>query len=157
MAAKATFYSVAGLNKSLRKLPKNASAHLKDASGRIAEKVASDAAGRARGIGGVAKLVAPSIRAGRDRVPLIRMGNSSRLPSTGAGWERKRTGSRQTIGDVIWGAEFGSDRFPQFSPWRGSDTGAGYFLWPTVRGDREYIRDEYSDALNDALKEIKPR
>ena len=152
-----TYYNVAGLNKSLRRLPKQASAQLRDASQKIAAKVAEDAADRARGQGGLAAIVAPTIRSGRDRVPVIRMGNSTPLPTQGNGWQRTRTGNRQTIGDVIWGAEFGGGRrTPQFKPWRGNDTGAGYFLWPTVRDDRRYIADEYSDALNDALQEIKP-
>jgi hypothetical protein len=159
MPTKTTFYSVPALNKTLRKLPKSASAKLRDASQVIAGRIADDAAGRARSLGGLAALVAPTIRSGRDRVPVVRMGDSSRLPLSGNGWERDRSGSRQTVGDIIWGAEFGGgarSTTQQFQPWRGSGDGAGYFLWPTVRDDREFIRDEYSDALLDALKEMKP-
>lgn len=153
MTAKATYYSVAGLNKSLRRLPKEAKVELRNGAERIARKVAADAAGKARSQGGIAALVAPTIRSGRDTVPIVKMGSASRLPEAGAGWERKRAGARQTIGDVIWGAEFGGGRRPstsQFLPWRGNSDGAGYFLWPTVRADREYIRDEYTDSLADA-------
>lgn len=150
MAKTMTFYNVAGLNKTLRKLPKTASAELRDASQAIADKVAGDARGAATAQGGVARLVAPTIRAGRDRVPLVRMGSSARLPADG----RSRKGDRQTIGDVIWGAEFGGGArktTQQFKPWRGNDTGAGYFLWPTVRGDRDFIEQAYGDAILDAI------
>lgn len=153
MAAKVTYYSVAGLNKSIRRLPKEAKVHLRDGAERIAKKVAADAQGRAKSQGGVAALVAPTIRSGRDTVPVVKMGDSTRLPTSGSDWQRSRTGRRQTIGDVIWGAEFGGGRRPtttQFLPWRGSDTGAGYFLFPSVRADREYIRDTYTDSLADA-------
>lgn len=147
MAKTMTFYNVAGLNKTLRKLPKTASAELRDASQAIADKVAGDARGAATAQGGVARLVAPTIRAGRDRVPLVRMGSSARLPADG----RSRKGDRQTIGDVIWGAEFGGGArktTQQFRPHLGQ---TGYFLWPTVRGDRDFIERAYGDAILDAI------
>ena len=146
------FYNVAGLNRALRSLPRTASASLRDASQDIADKVAADAASAATRQGGVAALVAPTIRSGRDRVPVVKMGSSKRLPADG----RSRKGDRQTIGDVIWGAEFGGGARPstqQFLPWRGNDTGAGYFLWPTVRGDRAYIETAYGDAILEAMDE----
>ena len=148
MAKTLTFYQVAGLNRALRKLPKTANANLRDASQVIAEKVAKDAAGNARSDGGVAALVAPTIRSGRDRVPVVKMGGSARLPGP-----RNRNGKRQTIGDVIWGAEFGGGARPttqQFKPHLGQ---TGYFLWPTVRGDREFIEKEYGDAILEAIDE----
>lgn len=154
MAKTMTFYNVAGLNKALRKLPKTANASLRDASQAIADKVAGDARSAAASQGGVAALVAPTIRSGRDRVPLVKMGSSSRLPTSGSGWSRSRGGQRQTIGDVIWGAEFGGGArrsTRQFKPWRGNDTGAGYFLWPTVRGDRDYIEQAYGAAILEAI------
>jgi hypothetical protein len=142
--------NVAALNKMLRRLPKEASAELRDASVDIAEQVAQRAAGRARMVGGVAKYVAPTIRPRRDRVPKIAMGGTARLPG--------RTGKNQTVGDVMWGAEFGSDRFRQFSPWRGNKDGAGYFLWPTVRDEGDFISDTYEDALLRAVdKAVKRR
>ena len=150
MPAKVTYYSVAGLNKAIRRLPKQAKAKLRDANQAIANKVAGDARVRAARVGGIARHVGPSIRSGRDTVPVIRMGNSLPLPTAGDGWERRRTGPRQTIGDVIWGAEFGSTRHTQFSPWKGNAGDAGYFLWPAVRDDREYIAREFEQAVANA-------
>lgn len=143
-----------GLNKALRRLPKEASARIKDASADIADVIAADARGNAQALGGIAALVGPTIRVGRDRVPVVRMGGSQKLPGSGDGWEHGREGSRQTIGDVMWGAEFGALAHTQFQPWRGSDTGAGYFLWPAVRSRTEWIQDRYSEALDDALQAI---
>lgn len=151
MTAKATYYSVAGLNKSLRRLPKEAKVELRNGAERIARKVAADAQARAKSQGKLAAIVAPTIRSGRDTVPIVKMGSASRLPEAGGDWQRTRSGSRQTIGDVIWGAEFGGGRrAPQFLPWRGSGDGAGYFLWPTVKADRGYIEDTYNDAMAEA-------
>lgn len=146
-----TYDRVEGLNRALRSISKEASVQLRDASGRIAKRVASDAARSAREQGGAAALVAPTIRAGRDRVPLVRMGSAKRLPPRNG---KPRRGSHQTIGDIIWGAEFGGGARPatrQFRPWLGSGRGAGYFLWPAVRDDHDWIGDEYGDALVAAI------
>jgi len=140
------YNSIAGLNKALTKLPKEAASELRGASKDIASHVADKAAGRARGMGGPAALVAPSIRATRDRVPVVKMGGSARL----------RPGSAtQTVGNLIWGAEFGGQARPrtmQFLPHKGT---VGYFLWPTVRDDSDYIQERYSSALLDALNQVK--
>lgn len=148
-----TFTEVKGLRKTLRMLPKAAQAELRDASVAIADDVSAEAAGRARSLVGVAGLVASSLKARRDRVPKIVMGGSKRLPADG----RSRSGSRQTVGDVIWGAEFGSDRFRQFRPWRGNKGNAGYFLWPTVRDQSDEIIDRYGEALMDAVDKAARR
>lgn len=158
MAARATFTSVAGLNKALKKLPKAAVAQLRDASQAIATRVADDARVRAQGVGGVAALVAPTIRVGRDRVPAVKMGSSQTLPDSGDGWERDRDSANQTIGDVMWGAEFGGGRRAtthQFAPWRGSGRGAGYFLYPAIRQDEDWIEERYSEALGEALEAVR--
>lgn len=152
-----TFYQVEGLNRTLRRLPKEANVALRDASQAIASMIAATASSAARSVGGVAGIVAPTIKAKRDRVPIVKMGSSAKLPMEGNGWTRKsRKGDRQTIGDVIWGAEFGGGKRPttrQFKPWLGNDTGAGYFLWPTIRGEREFIEKAYGDAILDAVDE----
>jgi hypothetical protein len=154
MARKVSKYnSVAGLARALRQLPAEATQQLRRASLDIAGDVAGDARTQATRVGGVARYVAPTIQGTRDRVPAIRMGSTTQLPST----RRNRSGSRQTVGDVMWGAEYGGGRrvtTRQFKPYRGSDTGAGYFLWPTIRADHDQIDTRYSRALLDALRGI---
>jgi hypothetical protein len=160
MAKLTAYNNIAGLNKALRKLPKEATVKLRTASMDIAADVAGEARDRAVRVAGVAKYVAPTIKATRDRVPVIRMGARTQLPST----SRSRSSSSQTVGDVIWGAEFGGQRREwksrkesgtmQFQRWRGSSTGAGYFLWPAVRANSDDIRERYSQALLDALRAI---
>jgi hypothetical protein len=150
----AVVHDVKGLNAALRRVPKEASVELRKASARIAKGIADEAAGRARGVGGVAALVAPTIRAGRDRVPLVKMGGPGRLPTAGDGWERTRDGSRQTVGDVIWGAEFGGGARSttlQFMPHKGT---IGYFLWPTVRDRSDETQEAYGEALQAALEDV---
>lgn len=145
MAAKMTTYNgIAGLNRALRALPKEANAKLREASQEITEVVASDARGRATSQGGSSAKVAPTIKAAKDRYPVIRMGGKRRI--------KGRKGEKQTIGDLIWGSEFGGQRRSttmQFRPHKGT---LGYFLWPAVR-DHD-IGQEYSDALLKALEAI---
>lgn len=155
MAKTTTYKTVAGLYKALSRLPKEASVQLRLASLEIATKVASEAASRAKSQGGLAKLVAPTIRARRDRTPEVRMGSARRLPTEGNGWKRSRKGPGQTVGDIIWGAEFGAAAYRQFKPWRGNDSEAGYFLYPAVRAKSDMIEREYSAALLDALNSIR--
>lgn len=150
-----SFRNVAGLNKALRKLPKEYARQLSRASNEIAQKVAEQASSRARSVGGIARHVAPSIRAGSGTAPVIRMGSALRLPTSGNGWERARSGPGQTVGDVIWGAEFGALNHGQFSPWRGSAERSGYFLWPTIRENNEETQDRYLEALSAAHAKIK--
>jgi hypothetical protein len=64
------------------------------------------------------------------------------------------------------GAEFGSDRnqrrlgrprgrvvpvsgWNQFKPWRGSDRGAGYFLWPAIREQEDEIINRYTKLFDE--------
>ncbi len=65
-----------------------------------------------------------------------------------------------------FGAEFGADRnqrrmgrpggkvapvqgWNQFQPWRGSDTGAGYFLWPAIREQTPKIINRYAEMFDE--------
>lgn len=68
------------------------------------------------------------------------------------------------------GAEFGSDRnqrrrgrpggkvttvtgWNQFKPWRGSDAGAGYFLWPAIREQTDEIVNRYDELFRKLFEE----
>lgn len=139
-----TYTTMAGLRQALRSVGKEAKKTLRDASSVIASDVAVEAASRATSLGGAAKLVAPTIRAKRGDVPSVQMGGARKL----------RPGARQTVGDILWGAEFGGGSKPrtrQFERWRGSGPGSGYFLFPTVRDDEDQIMERYGDALMKAV------
>lgn len=143
---------IAGLNRTLNSLPKVAQARIRDASVRIAGDIATEAQGRARsgtdGVAKVAKYVAPTIRATRDRVPVVRMGSAKKLPPRNG---RARVGDQQSVSAIMFGAEYGSAKSKQFSPWGGNDESAGYFLWPSIRMDR--IEEQYAAALVEACED----
>lgn len=149
---KQTAYGIKGLNKTLRYLPEAAGNQMREASKEIAGDVASEAASRARGGHPAARLVAGALSTPSSRIPTVKLGGSRKLAPHSDG--RQRRGKKQTVGDVIWGAEFGGGRRPetrQFPPHRGR---LGYFLWPTVRANSRDIKDRYSRALDAALQEL---
>ena len=56
--------------------------------------------------------------------------------------------------DVFYGAEFGGKRrttTQQFPSWRGSGSGAGYFLYPTARASGKRYYDMWADAVDKAF------
>jgi hypothetical protein len=140
-----TYRTVAGLNKTLRAIPKEASKELRSASLVIANDVAIEARRRASSVGGVAKYVGPSIRGRRDRVPVVLMGGSKRLPPRNG---VARTGSNQTVGNVWAGAEWGSHQYTQFGP----PTKRGHMLWSTIDDKSDSIMLRWSEALADAIR-----
>lgn len=128
---------LAELNKALKALGPDAQKELKDASRSVAGFVASDARRGAYALGGVAAHVAPSIGAvGGVSGAGVAFGGS-RYPMAG-------------------GAEFGSIRYKQFKPWRGSDSGAGYFVYPSIRQNSERIVDEFVDAVQHVINRRFP-
>jgi hypothetical protein len=146
--AKMTDYgnNIAGLRAALRKLPKETKAQLGQASKAIAQEVAEDARGRASAVGRSYTLLGPTIRAGGSSIPEVKIGGTRRLPG--------RTGQRQTVGDLLWGTEFGGGARPrtqQFLPHLGT---TGYALWPAVRDHSERTGQQYSEALLKALEAI---
>lgn len=138
-------YTVPGLNRALRQLPKDLSAEMRDASQDIADDIARRAAGRARSVGGAASLVAPSVKSRRDRVPVVQMGGRTPLPGP-----RGPNRTNQTVGNVWAGSEYGSRRFSQFQPVKRP----GYFLWPTVEDMHDEIADRYGEALTKAMDKL---
>jgi len=44
----------------------------------------------------------------------------------------------------------------QFKDWRGNKSGAGYFLFPTVRRNIDEIIDIYGDGMQDILRDVFP-
>lgn len=144
MAAKmTTMSSIAGLNRALRSLPKEAKAELTDASKDIVGEVADDAKGRASRLGRGWKYLGPTIRAEKSSKPGIKIGGKRRIPG--------RKGTNQTVGNLLWGTEFGAHRYSQFPPHLGK---VGYALFPAVRDHEEETGRRYSEALLDALNKV---
>jgi hypothetical protein len=122
------------LNKMLRRLGgKEFQAELRKANKDIASEVADDAANIAYGLGGVAAHVAPSIAASAGYTSAGVSFGGSAYPMAG-------------------GAEFGSYRYTQFKPWRGSGSGAGYFVYESIRRNAPDIGERFAEAADAILQ-----
>jgi len=121
------------LDRALKMVESDTPNALRDTNKKVAEKVTSSARGRAAALGGVAAHVAPSLKA--------TAGARSAGVAGGGAWY-----------PMFGGAEFGSIRYPQFQPWRGSGSDAGYFLYPAIRDEVPHIEDEYREALNELIR-----
>lgn len=55
------------------------------------------------------------------------------------------------------GDEFGAVRYRQFPAWRGSGSGAGYSLYPTLRTERPRTEDRFLDAMTEILGRVFPQ
>jgi hypothetical protein len=56
---------------------------------------------------------------------------------------------------TIFGAEFGGGARKttrQFQPWRGSGGGAGYFVYPTIRGSAADVSGQVESAVADLIR-----
>ena len=110
------------------------------------------------------RAVAESIRATRERTPVIKVGNAKRVPVT-----RKGVGPRTS--DVMFGMEFGSDgtggravdiptrrggapgwRFPPRTPRRGRGN-EGYWIYPTLRSQQQQAVTLWAQALEKVAAE----
>lgn len=121
----------------LRQAGPEATEALKEANWRVAQRVVDAADRRAQSVSRQAALAATSMRAARRQSGAdVRIGSAS-IP-------------------FALGAEFGARNYPQFMEWRGASTGAGYFLWPTIRSLRDEIAATYLDDLIAAVTPAFP-
>lgn len=113
---------------------------VKRINGLISEDVAVKAKARALGLGSVA---AHTIHEGG-----LRAGQSARTAYVFLGG---------TSAPFAAGAEFGSSVYRQFDAWKGNGPDAGYFLFPTIRDEKETIEkiahEEIEDLLNNFVKD----
>lgn len=111
---------------------------LREVAKGLAEEIAADARNRASTP--QERLAAQKgINAKSDRIPSIRVGGNARLSSSSP---RSR---QPKAGDVIFGADFGSDRFRQFP----AKVSGGRLVFRAVRDNNKEIRDRYLDAIDD--------
>lgn len=125
-----------------RKLPKEASHQLRDAATKLSEKIAGKAREAALGDSSPqSKLVAPTVKARRDRVPVVAAGGATRVGR-----------NRVPVHRVLFGAEFGSDRFSQFHRPHQGRRGAWFF--PTVEENAALINTEWNQAADAVVRQF---
>ena len=123
----------AQLRRDLLKLSADTDAMLKALNVKVADDIIKTAQARAAAVGRQQMRAAKYIKAYRSaRAGGVNLRQTNAVP-------------------FAMGAEFGAKR-PQFKPWRGSDTNAGYFLWPAIRETN--VMQAYSDGLADLVEAL---
>ena len=132
---------VEGLNefrRELKKLEENLTPELKQINYELATQVTSWAQTKAAAVSPQAsKAAKEGLKASRTAARAQVILGSNRAP-------------------YALGAEFGSHQYKQFPAWRGNDTGAGYFLWPSIRDHKDEITKLYGDALDKLARRAFP-
>jgi hypothetical protein len=131
-----------GVNETLRAfrgLPKEASEQLREAAQELSRDLAVDARGAGTREGHQAALVATTVKAARDRVPVVTAGGTKRLGSR-----------RKPAWKLLFGAEFGSNQFSQFPRYHQGTEGVWFF--PTIERNTSTIAKRWLAAADGVIR-----
>lgn len=118
-----------------RGLPKEASEEIRKTSEDLARLLATAARSSGEREGHQAALVASTVKPARDRVPVVQAGGSKRLGSRRApAWK------------LLFGSEFGSNRYTQFPEMHQGNKGIWFF--PVVEDKATAILAEWRQAAD---------
>lgn len=123
----------------LNQLPKDADVEIRAAAKALADSLALEAQQAGRLEGRQAALVATTVKAGRDRVPVITAGGPKRLGR-----------NRAPAYKLLFGSEFGSNYYRQFG--KPHLSGGSYWFFETVDAEQAQISKAWLDAA-DAIVE----
>jgi len=132
-----------GLNSTLRalsKLPKDANDEIRKASLELSKQLASKAKISGLREGRQAALVASTVKARRDRVPVIAAGGMKRLGR-----------NRAPAYKLLFGSEFGANTLKQYKPHIGRGS---YWFFKTVEDNQKEIADAWNDAADRVIREF---
>ena len=140
-----------GLDEFLRELrfaPAETKKAIKQGNKVIADKVVVEMKKKARVIWSAQQYetIVPSLRAVQGTVPKVKIGGARKAAVS-------RRKNRPSAGDFVMGAEFGGrnkETTMQFPIKRRG----GYVLFPTIRRLNGFIRKEYTDNIEKALRKV---
>lgn len=124
----------------IAKLPKDAQNALRDAAKDLAEDLAVAARAAAIEEGSQAALLAVTVKPARDRVPVVVAGGTKKLGR-----------NNKPAFKLLFGAEFGANRFQQFKPHIGT---AGYWFFPTIEHESAAIAKRWLQAADEVVEKF---
>lgn len=143
------------LQRELRAIDKDLPKQLADANQRVARFIVDRATRKAKGIGALQARAARSLAAARQqRVAAIRFGGARHPEAMGAEFGAYRNILRASGRRDGKGRQVMVRGWNQFRPWRGNSTGAGYFLWPTIRDSNDEVIDIYGREIDQLLARV---
>jgi hypothetical protein len=143
MAAKKITIGIAGINETLkafRDLPKDASNELRAAALELSRTLAASAAASGTAEGSQAALVATTVKAARDRVPVVTAGGNKKLGR-----------NKKPAYKLLFGSEFGSDQYEQYKPHLGNGS---YWFFQTVEDEQSEIAARWQQAADEVIRKF---
>jgi hypothetical protein len=139
------------LQRDLRALDSKLPAELRKVNLAVAQMVVAKAQAKAAGEGRMAAKAATVLKArGEQRGASVVLANTASVPfALGAEFGAGRNSPRHRTTGTYQG-------YNQFQPWLGSGAGAGYFLYPTIRGESDHIVEAYEKRLAALLARVFP-
>lgn len=132
-----------------RRLPKEANRALKDRSNKIATVLAGRIRSSATSSSAQSAAVAKSVKARRDRVPVVVAGGTVRVTHE----RRSSRGQLPTwASDLLFGANFGANHLKQFRSHRGAGSD-DYWFFSTIKRSQSQIDNEWGQAVDDVAQE----
>ncbi|MFC6156147.1 hypothetical protein [Kribbella jiaozuonensis] len=129
-----------------RKLPKDASTELRNANQQISTDLAGKIRSAATSSNGQGALVAPTVKAKRDRVPSVQAGGRRRA---GKQSRRSKGQAPTTASDLIYGSNFGANVLKQFP----ATTKPDHWFFSTVEDNEPAIERQWLGAVDKVLEE----
>lgn len=124
-----------------RRLPREASDSLRERSTQLAVALASHVAGAARGDSAQSALMAPTVKARRDRIPSIQAGGTTRVGS-----------NRVPAYKILFGSEFGARTLAQYRPHVGRGS---YWLFRAVEERETEIATAWELVVEDIRRSFE--
>jgi hypothetical protein len=124
----------------LNKLPKDATQEIREKATELAKEMAAAAASAGREEGRQAALVARTVKARRDRVPVVVAGGNKRLGR-----------NRAPAYKLLFGSEFGATQYRQFRPHLGSGS---YWFFKTVDENQVEISAKWQEAADAIIQKF---
>jgi len=122
----------------LRALPKDANVELRKAALDLSKTIAAEARQAGINEGRQASLVATTVRAARDRLPVVVAGGNRKLGS-----------NRAPAYKLLFGSEFGATRLKQYKPHVGRGS---YWFFQSIDDNRVQIQKRWLDAADEIIR-----
>ena len=124
----------------LNKLPKDANNELRTAALEISRELSAAARESGTSEGRQAAIVAVTVKARRDRVPVVVAGGPKRIGR-----------NRAPAYKLLFGAEFGATRYEQYKPHVGRGS---YWFFRTVEDNEVEIARKWLDAADEIIRKF---
>lgn len=124
----------------LSKLPKDAGDELRNAALDLSKELANAVKANGAQEGRQAALVAKTVKARRDRVPVVVAGGNRKLGS-----------NKAPAYKLLFGSEFGADRYTQFRPHLGRGS---YWFFRTIEEEQVEIAERWMQAADDIVQKF---